>query len=113
MELGGIALVFFKGVLGVAFGHFNHIMISGDLGQDGRGGNGRAFPVSLHHRFVGGRDAVGAVAVDQRQVRGNGQAVNGPLHGQHPGVQNIEGVDLLRLRPGDGPGHGLVPDEVI
>ena len=43
------------------------------------------------------------VAVDEAEVRPGGQAADGPLHGQHPGVEDVQLVNLLRRGKGHGP----------
>ena len=116
MQLGGVPLVLVKGVLGICLGHLLHVSVPADLGQDGGGGNGGGVGVSLHHQLVRSGDGAAAavipVAVHQHQLGGRLQAVNGPLHGQHPAVENVQLVDLLCLCPSHAVAHRLLSNEV-
>ena len=105
-----------KLIFRIAPGHLLHIAVPADLGQDrGRSDGGRQ-AVSLYNRAVGRGDrrrpAAIPVSVDQGKVCGRGKPVDGPLHGQYPGAEDIGLVDLPFIRPGHRPGRRLFPDAV-
>lgn len=53
-----------------------------------------------------------AVAIHQDQSRGNFQLIECQVHGFEGGLEDIDAVDLGGVHPGDGPGNGLVPDDI-
>ena len=50
------------------------------------------------------------VAVDEAQFRFDGKPIDGPLHRQHPGIEDVQLVDLLRRDSGHAAGDGGLGD---
>ena len=90
-----------------------HVVVAVGLGQDGSRRYGYVFAVALHHRDVR-RVAIGreAVAVDEQMLRTHAQSVDGAVHGQDGGAQDVYLVNLGGRHHAHGPGHGLALDDL-
>ena len=95
MGFRAVALVDLKAVAGIGFGHFFHIIVTGDLGQDGCGRNIRAAAVPFHHGLYIYTKILLSIAVDQCKIRFDFQLSQGTLHGQEGCLEDIDPVDLF------------------
>ena len=64
-------------------------------------------------RGHGGTFAVVAVAVDQREIRADGERINRELHRLHPCAENIRCIDLRRADGGHRPRLGLCYNYIV
>ena len=83
VELGAVALVLCKLVLGILCVQLRgHVPVPADLGQNGRRRDGGALAVAADDQPMGDLNSVPAavipVAVDERQIRPEGQPVHAP-----------------------------------
>ncbi|MNT28858.1 hypothetical protein D3C72_1645700 [compost metagenome] len=110
MQRGAVALVLVERILGIQAMQAQQIGVARRLGQDGRRRNGGhqriALDDGLHRAAQLGR----LVAIHQRKLRRYGQPLHCPLHRQHGGAQNIQGVDLFYAGAGNAPGQGVFLD---
>ena len=118
VQLRTVSLMLSELVLGIFCVQLSrHIPVPADLCQNGRRRDGGTFAVPAYDELMGRLDGVPAavvpVAVDESRIRSDGQALNGPLHGQHPGVENVHLVDLPRLHTGHAPGNRLSGDDFV
>ena len=91
-----VTLVLIEGILRILLVQAQQVRVAGGLGQDGRGRDRRHQGVSLITVCTvqpSGR----LVAVHQRQLRRDGQALHRALHRQHGGAQDVQAVDLWTL----------------
>ena len=97
VQLGGVAFVLGKLVLGVLPVQLQHIAVTADLCQNGGGSNAGAGSVSLDDGFGGdAKPRRAAVAVDQRIVGRGVQPCHRLRHSVHCRPQDVALVDLLR-----------------
>ena len=113
MLFRGIALIAVPSVAGKLFVQAVHVVVAVGLGQDGRGGDGKVLAVALHHRGVGNVGIfLETVAVDEQVLRTDGELVDGAVHGQERGVEDVDFVDFLRRDDAHGPRQGLPLDDL-
>ena len=109
----GITLVAAPAILGVLLCQMSHVVIAEGLGQDARRRDGEVFAVALDD---GGpwQVAVGleAVAIDDDGLRADGELVEGAVHGEDGGVEDVYLVDFLRRDHADSPCHGVAHDDL-
>ncbi|KAG0742545.1 hypothetical protein G6F24_016461 [Rhizopus arrhizus] len=110
MQRRAVSLVLVERVLRIQRVQAHQVGIARGLGQNGRSGDrglqGVALDDGLHRAGQLGR----LVAGHQRQLRRHGQALDGPLHRQHGGAQDIQGIDLANAGAGDTPGQRALLD---
>jgi len=82
-----------------------HVLVTGGFCQNGCCSDGLVKPIASCDAAVW-YSAVGieAVAVDQQKFGYLFQLINGPVHGQERGVEDIYAVDLFSRNTGHGPG---------
>jgi len=80
---------------------FDADAVARDLREDGRGGDGRHLGIAADDGLGVDTDVRQAVAVHQHPVRRQPQALDGALHREHGGVQDVELVDLGDAGLGD------------
>ena len=103
MFRGSVALMILQTVGGVKHGEFRHGAIARDLGDDGRGGDGRTARVAVDDgEFPAGKTGF-LVAVDQAQVRLHRKSLDRAAHGEEAGAENIMRFDFLDRGDSDGP----------
>lgn len=104
----GITGIAVPTVLGIKRSLLLHEVVTAGFGQDGRGRNGEVLAIALHDGLMG-YVAVGfeAVAVHNHEGRTHRQLVEGPVHGQDGGVEDIDFVNFLVRYRRYGPGHGI------
>ena len=104
--LGGVAFVFVPVVLGEVLRNAQHVLVTVGLGEDGGSRNAHVGAVALDNGGVRHiAPGLEAVAVDQDVLRGDLEGVEGAVHGQDRGVEDVDAVNLL------GPHHGHCPCE--
>jgi len=118
VQLCAIAFMLGKLVLGVfPVQCVGHVAVTADLGQNGRRRDRSGVAVAAYDTAVGRGDGgmlpVIPVAVDQRHVRLQGQAVDSHLHGLHSGRKDIRGVDLRSADTGYRPGQRRFRDDAV
>ena len=116
-EMGcrAIAGVSLPVVLGVFLSKSGHQMVSVDLCHNGGGSNGGDPAVTPYDRLIGDLEvATEAVAVDEEILWAGFQPLDGSLHGEEGGSEDIQPVNLLDGGAADGDGNRLFPDgEVV
>ena len=117
MRSARVALMFFKAILGPAFGSKYHDPVSGILCQNG----GRHYLVhggiAPYYGLAGYVDIRTFVAVDKQDLRCQSFGVKllfnkkiCPFHGKKRCIEDVDLVDFGRSAPGDCPGEGLFLD---
>ena len=92
-------------IAGVLLVQREHFPVTGNLGKNGRSGDGRYAAIALDHRLTAHWQRGTAIAVNQNEVRLNMQPGYRALHGQHGCVQDIQAVDFFHLGAGNTPGQ--------
>ena len=116
-EMGcrAIAGVSLPVVLGVLLGKMSHQPVSVDLCHNGGGSYGGDPAVTPYDRLIGDLEvATEAVAIDEEIFRAGFQPLDGSLHGEEGGSEDIQPVNLLDGGAADGDGDRLFPySEVV
>ncbi len=89
VKLCSVALVLLKVVLRVLFGHFQHIAVTGHLGEDRRRRDIGSFRVAFYNELASYLNRTVAVAVDKRKLRLRVKLRDGSVHGEHRSIKNI------------------------
>ena len=107
----GVAHVVLPVVVGILLRQADHLVVAVGLGQDGGGSDGEVLAVALDDGGMG-QVAVGleAVAIDDDGLGPHLELVEGTVHGQDGGVEDIDLVDLLRRDDAHGPCHRVALD---
>ena len=111
-EMGcrAIAGVSLPVVLGVLLGKMSHQMVAVDLCHNGGGSYGGDPAVTPYDRLVGDLEvATEAVAIDEEVLRAGLQPLDGSLHGEEGGSEDIQPVYLLDGGAADGDGDRFLP----
>ena len=109
---GGVALVVVPGVAGVLVVQAQHVVVAVGLGQYAGGGYVHVLGIALHHRLPRcGAVGLEAVAIHADALGPHLQAVQGAVHGQYAGVEDVHLVNLLSGDDAHGPCHGLLLDD--
>ena len=110
--LGGrVTLVVVPVVVGVLRVQAVHIIVAVGLGKNRCSGNVHQFAVALDHGLVRGV-AVGfeLVAIDHHVLGAYLQSVEGAVHGENRGVEDVDLVDLLGGDDAERPGESIAFD---
>ena len=102
---GSVALMILQSVGGVKRGEFRHGAIPRDLGDDRRGGDGRAARVAIDNGEFRAGETGFLIAVDQAQVRLHPKSFDRAAHRKQAGAKNIMRLDFLDGRDADGPAY--------
>ena len=108
-----IALVRLPVVLRIFLVEFVHIVVTECLCEYRRGGDGQILAVAFDDGGVG-QGAVGLepVSVDDDGLRSHGELVEGPVHGEDGGVEDVYPVYLLWGDDAHSPGGGIALDDL-
>ena len=120
---GGISGVARPAILRMLPVEVGHVVVAVGFGQNGGGGDGEVAGVALDEGGVrqglgeegevgaveGGTGAVGveAVAVDDDKLGAHFEAVEGAVHGQNGGVEDVDFVDFPRRHHPHRPGQRI------
>jgi len=80
-----------------------HVFIAMGLGQNAGRRDGEKPPVSLDFTGVGYGMGTKSVSVNQEMFGTSGQAINGPMHGQISGLQDVYPFNFLDGSPSHAP----------
>ncbi len=111
---GAVPFVTRKAVVWVDPVHVNHDLIAADLGDD-RGGADRSIcGIPANDRlaldtFIAKGQLRESIAIYLNIMWSNRQAENGTPHCEKRCLENIQAIDLCRIRPGDGPRQRMLP----
>lgn len=112
MELGAIAFMLGKSVLGMARVHFHHDSVAGHLGNDTGRGDAETQGVATDQGGLDNRERMDGQAVNEDVVRNGSQRGDSAAHGLVRGAQDIDPVDLFHFNRGDRPLHPGVGHEI-
>ena len=110
---GGVALVTIEPVARIAAVEVEHLAVPRDLGDDRRGGNGRAAPVAVQHTALRHRQIRDAERVDQHDVGQRRELQHGTLHRAQRRLMDVDAVDFGRVGLADGPGDRGAQDLIV
>ena len=111
MFLGGIALVATPIVLGIFLGKTVHIVVTIGLGEDAGGSYGEILAVALY--YCGVRQVViwlEAIAVYYDCLGTHAKVIEGTVHGEDTGIEDVYLVDFLGSDNADSPGDCITLD---
>ncbi len=100
-----VALVIAQAVFGIEVVPLAHHLVAIDLGDDGGGRDGVAALVPLNERLLG-KGKVEGNGVDQHEIGGGIELLDGGLHGEARSLVDVDAVDSGGIDGGDGPGDG-------
>ena len=109
----GVALVGVPVVLGVFLRETVHIVVTIGLGEDRGSGDGEVFAVTLDDGGV--RELLigfEAIAIDDDGLGTNLELVEGTVHREDRGVEDINAVDLLGRDDSHRPGNGIALNDL-
>ena len=121
MLLRGIAFVREPVILGVFLGETVHVVITVGLGEDRSGSDGEVLAVAFDDSGMGdvggnitnhGTVGTKAVTVDDDGLRTDGELIEGPVHGEDGGIEDIDLVNLLRRDDAHGPRYRIALDDL-
>ena len=109
---GGIAFVVAPAVVRKLRVQVAHVLVAVRFGQDRCSGNRQVFAVAFDYGLVR-NVAVGfeAVAVDNEMLGAHRQRIDGAMHCQNAGVQDVNLVDFVRRHLRHRPSHRLALDD--
>ena len=111
MLLGGIALVATPIVLGIFLGKTVHIVVTIGLGKDAGGSYGEILAVALYYCGVGQVVIwLEAIAVYYDCLGTHAKAIEGTVHGEDTGIEDVYLVDFLGGDNANSPGYGIALD---
>ena len=119
--LRGIAFVGAPVVLGVFFGETVHVVVTVGLGEDRGSGDGEVLAVAFDDSGMGdvggnitnhGTVGTKAVTVDDDGLRTDGELIEGTVHGEDGGIEDIDLVNLLRRDDAHGPRYRIALDDL-
>lgn len=108
VQLGGIGGILVPAVLGEFFVQCEHVLIAMGFGEDAGGCDGFVLAIAFDDAMV--RQLlvfVESVAVYQQLLRANFQAIDGAVHGQKRGVEDVDFVYLLMRGGANAPCKGF------
>jgi hypothetical protein len=113
MFLGSVALMFLQSVVGVKHGELHHGAVTGNLGDDGGGGDGGATGVAIDDGHLRTTQTGPLVAVDEAEFGLALETRDGAAHGKQAGPENIVEFDLFQRGDANGPMHfGMAAKEM-
>ena len=121
MFLGGIAFVRLPVVLRVFLGQAVHVVVTIGLGKYRSGSNAQVFAVALDDGGVWDVDGITidhgtvgleSVAVNDDVLRAHLQLIQGTMHGQYGGIEDIDFVYFLRSDDTHRPRYGITLNDV-
>ena len=103
-----ITFVDFPVIARIAGGGITHEFVAVGLGEDRGRGYVAVFRIAFDHGHVG-YVAVWfeTVAVNGDSARHNLKRIQGAVHGEDRGVENVDAVYFLMVNRGNGPGYGI------
>lgn len=103
-----ITFVDFPVIARIAGGGITHEFVAVGLGEDRGRGYVAVFRIAFDHGHVG-YVAVWfeTVAVNGDSARRNLKRIQGAVHGEDRGVENVDAVYFLMVNRGNGPGYGI------
>ena len=105
---GRVAHVVIPFVHGVFVMQPHHAIVAVGLGEDGSGGDGKIFSVTLDDACVWQvMVLVEAIAVDDEFLRTHVELVDGSMHGGDAGTENVHLVNFLVRDDAYSPSHGI------
>lgn len=113
-EVGGgaVALVLGESKLRELAVDLMHDAVTGDFGDDAGGGDREGSAVAFDDSVVRKREIFHWQPVDDAMLRSRGDGLCGPAHGEVGGAEDVEAVDFIMIRRGDGPVDVRVAGEV-
>jgi len=99
----GVSFVPFPSVLRMLQSQCLHVLIAMGLGQYAGRRDGEEPTVSLDFTSVGYGMGPKSVSVNQEVIGTSGQAINGPMHGQISGLQDVYPFNFLDGSPSHAP----------
>ena len=99
-----ISLVAIEAVARVVRMQRPHLPVTGHLGDDGRGGDGRTTTIPSHDSLLGHRELRHLESIDEHEVGRGDESQHGPAHGVERGAMDVDPIDVGRLGRGDCPG---------
>ena len=110
---GGVSLVAKPVVLRILLGQLVHIVVTIGLGKDRGCRDGEELAITLDNgRMRKVTIRFEAVAVDNDGFRAHLKLVEGPMHGQDRGIENVDAVNLLRSDDTYGPSHRIALNDL-
>jgi hypothetical protein len=98
-----VTLVVRKAVAWIKRIELPHQTVSGDLGQNARGGDGVAAGIPGDQGGLGIRQPFNPKTIDEDVLGTRADLVEGLLHSPPGGLANVDPVDDLNIDPGDRP----------
>ena len=103
--LGGVACILIPAVLRMRFVELPHVRIAVGFGEDAGGCNAAELTIAFDDAVVWNvLVGVKAVAVYQQRLGAYGQLIDGAVHGQERGVEDVDFIDFLLIYRCHGPG---------
>jgi hypothetical protein len=87
-----------------------HDPVPGNLGKNGSSGDRVTESIACWDGTMRDRTIGGSITVDQDEIRGRVERIDGLLHGQQGRLQDIHGIDDVLADHAESDGHGRVPD---
>ena len=107
----GIALVAPPIVLGIFLGKTVHIVVTIGLGEDAGSSYGEILAVALYYCGVGQVVIwLEAIAIYYDCLGTHAKAIEGTVHGEDTGIEDVYLVDFLGSDNADSPGYGIALD---
>lgn len=105
VQRGGVAFVLREAVIGEFLVEVEHESIAGDLGDDTRGGDGKAERVAVDDRGLFNGKRTNGQAVDQDVIGFAGQLRGGGAHRLVRRAKDVQLIDFAMVHDSDGPMH--------
>ena len=87
-----------------------HDPVPGNLGKNGSSGDRVTESIACWDGTMRDRAIGGSIAVDQDEIRGRFERIDGLLHGQQGRLQDIHGIDDALANHAEPDGQGVTPD---
>lgn len=105
---GGVALVLVPAVVGKKLVQLQHVSVAGGLGEYGSSCDGGIFAVAFDDAVMGqGGVRTEAIAIDEEQLGAWRELVDGAVHSQKGGLQDVDAVDFGRIYLRDSPADSV------
>ncbi len=112
VQFRAVAFVLAETILRETGAEVAHNRIARDFRDHARGRNGEAVTIAVDDRGLGQGKGKDRPAVDENVLRLKGEAGDCGPHRLVGRAQDIDRVDLERIDDSDGPGDGVVRDEL-